>query len=83
MRYKAQRTKQATDEAKKMAGLIKRLKTWRDAIRAEGDIVNKEKALAAAVMTKTYSSYHHWILTGHVPNVRVPLLDEFLSKGGF
>ncbi len=76
-------TAQATDEAKKMAGLVKRLKKWREAIRAKGGIVEAEEALAKAVATRVRTSYHHWILTGYVPNVRVPLLDEFLTKGGY
>lgn len=72
-----------TDEQKKMAGLIKRLKKFAAAPRAHGELKTAEDELALATKMESRTGYHHWLLTGRVPNLRVPLLDAFLTTKGY
>ncbi len=83
MRYKSKNVQQKTDEAKKMAGLIKRLRKFDSEKRPHGQRIVALRSLAEAVGDESPMVHYHWLKTGQVPNLKVPLLDAFLSKGGY
>ncbi len=72
-----------TDEQKKMAGLIKRLKAFAKERRVHGDLVKVEQEMADVLKMKSRTAYHHYLATGRVPNYRVEGLDAFLTGKGY